>query len=188
MEVGRAFVAVVPPLEVLDAVERLVARLRGSIDLPRARWTTRAQWHVTLQFLGAVDDLDAVVGAVGGACASRTPFTVRLGGGGAFPSARRASVLWLGAVEGGDAFAALADAVGSALRPLGHEPDDRPFHPHLTLARFKRAADARPLIGLLGDGPVGPAWTASEVVVFESLTRPDGAEHVERARLALRGA
>ena len=57
----RAFVAVVPPASVLDAV----ARATAGIDVASVRRTTRAQWHVTLQFLGDVGDVDAVASALG---------------------------------------------------------------------------------------------------------------------------
>ena len=67
---------------------------------------------------------------------------VRLGGGGAFPSERRARVLWLGVDEGAELLAQLAGAVGALLAPLGYEPEDRPFHAHLTLARLGRPSDA----------------------------------------------
>ena len=69
---------------------------------------------------------------------------VRLGGGGAFPSERRAKVLWLGRGRGRRApRRRLAGAVGALLAPLGHEPEDRPFHAHLTLARLARPTDVR---------------------------------------------
>jgi 2'-5' RNA ligase len=80
----------------------------------------------------------------------------------------------------------LAAAVGALLTPLGHEPEARAFHPHLTLARCKTPADLRPVVAALGSDPVGPAWTVSEVVVFESRLRSAGAEYIPRARIPLR--
>ena len=90
----RAFVALVPPDEVLDDV----AALAGALDLADARGTTRPQWHVTLQFLGNQADIDAVGDALEGLPVA--PARVRLGGGGAFPKVRRGRVLWLGLREG----------------------------------------------------------------------------------------
>jgi 2'-5' RNA ligase len=179
--VPRAFVAVVPPPAVLDAVGNVLGRL----EVPGARITRRDQWHLTLQFLGNRADLDAVRTALGDL--ALRPGPVRLGDFGGFPRERRARVLWLGVVEGGPFLVQLVAAVGALLGPLGYPPEDREYHPHLTLARWKTPADLRETVTALETGPVGPAWTVEEVVLFESLTKPTGAEHVERARFALGG-
>lgn len=182
---ARAFVAVVPPPGVLAAVAQrsAAARDHGS----GWRWTGPDQWHLTLQFLGPVADLEAVEAAARGALAPLAPVELRLGGGGAFPSPRRASVLWIGVVEGAEALGRVAVALGEALAPLGHPPDDRRFHPHLTLARLRRPGPATRAVEALGTEPAGPRWRATELVLFESITRDTGAEHRVRARLPLDG-
>jgi 2'-5' RNA ligase len=181
-ETGRGFVAVVPPPAVLDEV---AARSVG-LELPgTARRTTRAQWHLTLQFLGNRVDFDAVAGALADLAVG--PGRLRLGGAGGFPSARRARILWIGLTEGAPYLGQLVAAIGSLLAPLGHEAEARDHHAHLTLARFKAPFDARPLVAALGVDPVGDAWTSAEVVLFRSQTRRTGAEHEERARIALEG-
>jgi RNA 2',3'-cyclic 3'-phosphodiesterase len=109
-----------------------------------------------------------------------------LGGAGAFPSASRASVLWIGLDDGYDALASLAGVVERATEPLGFAPDLRPFHPHLTIARSSRAHALGSLVAALGDGPVGPAWDACEVVLMESDTRPTGAVYREISQFPLR--
>jgi len=177
--VSRAFVAVVPPAEVLDTV----AGALGRPEVPGARLTPRGQWHLTLQFLGNRADVDAVAGALG--LLAVDAGTVQLGGFGAFPSERRGRILWLGVAGGGPFLAHLATAVGALLGPLDHPSEDREYHPHLTLARCKTPTDLRSTVGALPSDPVGPEWTAAEVVLFESTTRPTGAEHVERARIGL---
>ena len=112
---------------------------------------------------------------------------MRLGGGGAFPSERRAKVVWLGVVEGTDLLADLAGAVGALLAPLGHEPEDRPFHAHLTLARLGRPSDARAVVAAIGPDPVGERWRAGEVHLYESTTRREGAEYRLHASFPLGG-
>ncbi|MGH9013773.1 MAG: RNA 2',3'-cyclic phosphodiesterase [Acidimicrobiia bacterium] len=174
----RAFVAVVPPAEVLDAIDAL-----GRPPVPGARWSTRAQWHVTLQFLGNRADVEAVTVALGALSVGGGP--VCLGGAGAFPSERRGRVLWVGAREGGPLLVQLSAAVGALLRPLGHDPEAREYHPHVTLARCKTPTDLREVVAGLADGPVGPAWDVRDVVLFESRTRREGAEYLERARFGL---
>jgi 2'-5' RNA ligase len=183
----RAFVAVVPPHEVLDAVEQVVAPVRPAAP-PRVNWTRRAQWHLTLQFLGRVagDDVDDVVDSLRAVVHGEWPVTLALGGAGAFPSSARASVVWIGLDEGEEELARLAVAVARATEPFGFETDHRDFTPHLTVARSPRTRPLASLVAALGDGPVGPRWDASELVLMESDTRASGAVYreVERFRLA----
>jgi 2'-5' RNA ligase len=178
--VTRAFVAVLPPDDVLDAV----AGVARGLDLgDRARTTTRAQWHVTVQFLGNRADIHAVAGVLDGltVCAA----DARLGGLGAFPRPRRATVLWIGLADGADLFGALAEEVGARLAPLGHELEKRPYHAHLTLARLKDPADLRAVVETGPAGAVGPAWRVGEIVVYESRLRRSGAEYTPRATIPL---
>jgi 2'-5' RNA ligase len=172
-------VAVVPPKEVLDAVGDVVGRL----DVPGARLARRDQWHLTLQFLGNRAELDRVASALGDL--ALRPASVRLGDFGGFPTERRGRVLWLGLVEGGPFLSQLAAAVGALLGPLGYPPEERDFHPHLTLARWKSPTDLRGTVATLERGPVGAAWTVEEVVLFESTTLATGAQHTERGRFRL---
>jgi RNA 2',3'-cyclic 3'-phosphodiesterase len=181
--IGRAFVAVELPDEILDAVAARVERCAAV--KPTLRWARRAQWHVTLQFLGAVDDAHAVQDALREAVRGVPAFDVRLGGGGAFPQPRRGSVLWLGVGEGAGELGTLAAAVTSATARLGFGNEPRPFRPHVTLARSRDAADLRPVVDALGDEPAGPTWRVEDVVLLASETRPEGARYSEVRRFVL---
>ena len=91
-------------------------------------------WHLTLQFLGAVDSV----------AADRLRFSLgEIDLGGAFPSSSRANVLWLGVDRGGDAMMSLQDRVAAAVGDSGLGIDERPFHPHVTLSRIRPPADVR---------------------------------------------
>jgi 2'-5' RNA ligase len=179
-DVGRAFVAVVPPDDVLDAVDAAAAR----VEIPStARRTTRPQWHLTLRFLGNKVDFAAVADALEPLSVRGTP--VQLGAAGAFPTERRGRVLWLGVREGESLLVQLAAAVGALLAPVGYPPEERPYHAHLTLARLKAPTDLRPVVAALGSGPVGRAWTADEVVLFRSKPARGGSEYTAWARFPL---
>ena len=173
-EVGRAFVAVRPPEPVLDAVAERLRAGRPAHWPSTVRWAERAHWHLTLAFLGPVARLAPVVDALGSAAASQPAFPFQLAGAGAFPDAPRARVLWLGAGEGTRRFVALAAAVAEALEPLGHPRQDRPYHPHLTVARRREPAPAGEWIRAIGPEPVGAPWTVREVVVYQSRTAATG--------------
>ncbi len=208
----RAFVAVVPAPSVLDAVDSLVDSLADSADSPPdssgessgeslarlgLRWTRRHQRHLTLQFLGSVPerqmgsvpDGESLAESLGDSLRRCARPTLQLGGGGAFPSARRGSVLWLGLVAGAAELGGLAAAVREATSRSGVDPgDDRPFRPHLTVARRRPPTDLAEAVAALGRGPVGEPWSVDHVVLMDSDTRPDGAVYTEVARLPLGGA
>src|SRR3972149_10703388 len=114
---ARAFVAVVPPDEVLDAVDLALSRARTR--LPGARWSTRDQWHITLQFLGSRVDLDAIAEGMGELTVAAE--SVRVGGHGAFPRERRSTVLWIGVAAGVGMLGRLAGAGGAAPAAAGPE-------------------------------------------------------------------
>lgn len=179
---ARAFLAVVPSGPALDDVARRLAPLQEAE--PRLRWLPREQWHLTLQFLSAVDDAEAVADAVGTAAVSVPRFSAQLAGGGAFPSPRRASVLWLGVREP-EPLVALAGAIEHATAELGHRAEARAYHPHLTVARARRPCSVSRLVDELGGMGPGPAWTVADVALVASDTRPEGAVHTEWDRRPL---
>ena len=175
----RAFVAVQLPYDVLGAISRKTEGLQIHGGRTMKVW----QWHLTLQFLGDDADIGAVAAALDGF--SVAGGRVQLGGAGAFPSARRARVLWLGVIDGNDVLARLAAGVGERMARIGYEPDARPFRPHLTLVRCAAPTDVRAPIAAFGAEPVGPAWDVDTMTVFESDLRPEGARYIERATVPL---
>ena len=145
----------------------------------------RSQWHLTLQFLGNGVDLDACAAAlstVRGAAAS-----LRLGRIGGFPNEKRATVLWMGVLEGGRELSVLAAAVKDAMLPVVPEPDAREYHPHLTLARLARGADLRAAVAAAGRAPIGPRWVADRITLFESVSGSSGHRYRAHAEMMLNG-
>jgi 2'-5' RNA ligase len=186
---ARAFVAVVPPAAVLDAVATAVDALREAVNeavgaaTARTRWTPRSQWHLTLRFLGDHVDLDDAAARL--AEVRFDAFDLRLGGVGAFTRPTRANVLWLGVSEGCAPLTALAGLVSTATEPIV-PADGKSFSAHLTVARFDRPADVRDLVRRPGGEHVGPAWRASEIVLIESRLGGGPAHHHVHARIAAR--
>ncbi len=137
----RLFVAVNLPAETRRSAHEAIAPLREA-RLP-VKWVDEDALHVTLKFLGEVDE--ARSGAIGQALSDAVrgvkSFDVGLGGLGAFPDAERPHVLWLG-LERHPALELLANDVERALAPLGFESELKPFQPHLTLGRARK--NARP--------------------------------------------
>ena len=165
----RLFVAIAPPPAVLDELDALVEPLRTlRLDL---RWTNREAWHVTLAFLGQVDETAAKRLPPRLERAARRHHQVRLAfaGAGAFPSATRANVLWSGLSGDCGALARLAESVAAGASRAGAPPPDkgRRFQPHLTLARCRMPADVTGLVAML-DAYQGQPWIADRVHLVRS--------------------
>lgn len=162
------FVALVPPEDALDDLgEFLVPRQEVQSGF---RWTAREQWHVTLAFMPQVPDraLDDLLARLQRAATRRTPFAVTVSGGGAFPNAARAKVLYAGLdVSDPEELRRLATGARAAAGKAGAEAGGGHFHPHLTLARLGRSVDATKWIRVL-DAYRGPTWDAQEIALVES--------------------
>jgi 2'-5' RNA ligase len=170
----RLFVAIVPPPAVLDELEAAVAPLRPA--WPGLRWTGTPAWHLTLAFLGEVsEDTAAALAPRLGRAAHRHPsLALSFAGGGAFPAAGRARVLWTGIRGDRPALTALARSVAAGARRAGAPPPDegRPFRPHVTLARCREPANVRALVEALS-GYAGASWTAPDIHLIRSYQGPE---------------
>ncbi|MFI5269612.1 MAG: RNA 2',3'-cyclic phosphodiesterase [Chloroflexota bacterium] len=134
----RAFLAVDVDRHIREQAIRVQKALQPAT--PGAKWVDPALCHVTLKFLGSVrtEQVPAIAAAARRAAETLPAFGLSFRGIGAFPRWRGARVLWMGVAEASAPLAGLHAAVERALAPLGFEPEDRPFSPHLTLARFKQ--------------------------------------------------
>ncbi len=174
---SRLFVAVPVAQDVREAVGRLMEQLAGApIDVRgpgQPRWVRVDGLHLTLRFLGATPDgrVGELAAALASAAQGVAPFRVELGGGGAFPDARRPRVLWIGIGAGAPELGALARRLDGELERLGWPPDRRPFAAHLTLARTDGVAGADEKAARLielGRG-VRLGWMADSLVLYKSL-------------------
>jgi 2'-5' RNA ligase len=148
-ETLRAFVAVEVSETVAERAGALVDRLRGSSAGGEVKWVQPHHFHLTLKFLGQTPrpDLPALSEALQRVSATAAPFTLELGGLGAFPTVRRPRVVWLGVTAGGEALARLAGATETACEALGWAREEKPYRAHLTLGRVRersRGAPSRP--------------------------------------------
>ena len=180
---ARLFVAAEVPERIRGAFSRMRDELARRV--PAARWVRAEGMHLTFKFLGSTprSRLTELGDAVAAAASARTPFRLTTGAVGRFGSARRPRVLWI-ALEGDlEACASLAASVEAALEPMGFPAEKRPFHPHLTLARF---AAERPASVPEPTGPAlestlgGLSFPVDAIVLFESLASRGGARYEVR--------
>jgi 2'-5' RNA ligase len=168
---ARIFVAVPLPDEArLALIDRL-----GSLDLPGSV-VPPANWHITLRFLGWTDDVayDRLLAALDQGDLGRE-FEIELGEMGAFPRAKRATVLWLAVAKGRTRLEEVAAEVEDAVQGAGFQAEDRPFRAHLTLSRIRPPVDVTGLIDSFRWASLG--WRCRSVVVYRSHLGRGGARY-----------
>jgi 2'-5' RNA ligase len=181
-------------IDIGDAIRASAAALQKDLAKTGAevKWAAPESMHVTLLFLGEVDDreLHAVCRAVKGAASAEPPFALRVAGVGAFPTARRPKVLWAGVTDGAEPLQRLNAALEERMLELGcYRKEERGYTPHLTLGRVKRDADS---FALAAEIPKRLAWgggatTVDEVLVYSSETDRDGPVYTVIGRAPLSG-
>ncbi|WP_150236973.1 RNA 2',3'-cyclic phosphodiesterase [Nocardiopsis quinghaiensis] len=164
----RLFAALDPPADVVDALREAVDR--GRRHDPGLRWSGPRDWHLTLVFLGEVDEerLPALTDALGGEVRAHRPLCLAAHGWGTFPpGGGRSSVLWAGLDGDTEALGALADGLRAAAAGTGVPVEQRPYVPHITVARSRPARDLTDTVRALG--PLrSRMWRAHEVRLVES--------------------
>lgn len=183
----RLFLALdLPEVHRQEVAER-AGRLRSR--LPAARWVRPEGLHLTLAFLGAVDAdrVPELTAAVAPVFAAAAPFAVTVGGGGTFPPARPARVAWVGLHAGPELTALQRNVAAAALGTLGREPEARPFHAHVTVARPRRPWNRRASedFARAFEGTLGEPFEATEGVLYRSELGPGGSRYTALERYPL---
>lgn len=173
----RLFVAVQPSEEVLSLVQALPRP-----NLSKLRWTTPAQWHVTLRFLGEVGHAEPVSEAL-----RQVPEALRGAGVTTVEAVLGPAVAWFTGrkilqvpVAGTDV---LADIVASSTAAWGEAPEAGPFAGHLTLARVRGPAEGP---ANLAGTPIHAAWRVDEFVLVSSTLGAGGAHYETLETVPLR--
>ncbi len=183
MPLTRAFLA----LE-LDAATRdhLQARVEA---LPSVRFVARATWHITLAFLGEIDDvgLAAATASAQEVAAQMAPFSLRTAGIGIFGTPDAPKVIWIGVTGDRPALFRLQQLVAQALDRRQIAFDHR-FSPHITLARLQQpltVAEAEGLAGVMGQPIDGPSLAVTHISLMRSDRLPTGAVYINLVRAEL---
>ena len=183
----RLFVAIEPPPAALDELSAAVDPLR--LAAPELRWASSASWHLTLAFLGEVDErlLPELSTRLQRAAGRHPSRELAIAGAGAFPSPARARVLWAGIRADARGLAALAASVAAAARRAGAPPPDegRKYRPHLTLARCREPVAVAGLIQPLAAFSGAP-WTARSIHLVHSIPSSGGPRYEDVARWPLK--
>jgi RNA 2',3'-cyclic 3'-phosphodiesterase len=189
----RLFVAVELGDQMVRVATETAARLRREIAPQiRAAWVPPANMHLTVRFIGHVDDsrapaiLEALTPAL-----DIDPFDVDLGGCGCFPPSGPPRVIWVGLARGLPSLAAMHHAFDRRLLPFGFEPETRPFGAHLTLARIKDAekrASAAVREAIRTHRPASAQSHVTRATIFQSHLSSKGPRYEALAHVPLAGA
>jgi RNA 2',3'-cyclic 3'-phosphodiesterase len=173
------------------AARQLQQRLRrAGVDLA-ARWVPEDNLHITLWFLGTVGDAQAAAVVDGLRPAwGIASFSIAVSGAGVFPPSGPPRIVWLGVADGAPCLSQLHRELADRLVPLGFEPERRPYHPHVTIARVKDAdrtasRDARAILEAADLRP--GSGEVRSVTLFQSHVSSAGARYVPLLRVPLKG-
>ena len=151
-------------------------------------WVAADNLHVTVKFLGGVDETRLAEAAAGLQRGATVPaFEAEICGLGAFPTTGRPRVLWAGA-PGSPAFTRLAEGIDGALAGLGFPPEGRGFTPHVTLGRVREPRRDVALTEALEAAAARPfgAFRVERVSLMRSDLSPRGARYTELTAVLLR--
>lgn len=192
MAAWRCFVGLPLPGDYQQGLERARKEL-ASVLRSRMSWTRPGNWHLTLKFLGDVDQalVPEIMEALSGI--QWEAFAMQGGGAGVFPPQlppgpgrrrRPPRVLWVGLEQGAAECARLSGAVDRALEPLGFEREQKAYMAHLTVARIKRPqSDDWDRAVRVAAGLPWPAFSAREMVLWRSVLSAGGPTYTRLASL-----
>ncbi len=175
----RLFVAI----ELPDTLKEEVFAIRN--DLPGGRWVSPDQLHLTLRFIGEVDEQTLLAVKKGLSTVRGAPFQLAVAGIGHFPPAKSPRILWAG-VHADSTLLLVQRGVESALQHAGIPGETRPFAPHITIARLKGTplSLVREFEQLHGSFAPSPFQVAA-FHLFESIFSGNSVSHVKLAEYPL---
>jgi 2'-5' RNA ligase len=167
----------------LENVQGLMKNIGGKVS-----WTSRAQMHLTLQFLGDTENdlIPQIIGVMKSAAREVPPFTFDVEKIGAFPPRGIPRILWVGVSEC-PPLLKLQQLIETGLKPLGFDPEERGFTPHLTLGRVREKPDLQKYQKVMAENQNFTAGRqqVNKVILFSSDLQPTGAIHTALAEVPL---
>jgi 2'-5' RNA ligase len=184
----RIFIALDIPADIRARMVEFMERARSYAS--DARWARPEGLHVTLKFVGEVkeDKLERIKSAL--VAVKAAPFPVTFANAGFFPTPKSPRVFWIG-VSGGDALSQLAAGIDNATERAGVQKEQRPYSPHLTLARAGSSPGAqqqlKPLASFLqtASSPHFGTMTAEEFWLYQSQLQRGGSKYTKLQRFGL---
>jgi len=196
----RIFIGIDLDPEVRTRIERFLEGVEGFA--PEARWVRPESLHITLKFVGEqmAERVQAITEHL--QLVESSAFEIRAGGYGFFPTAKAPRVFWIG-IHAGPQLAELAENIDIATAEVGIPREDRPYSPHLTLARAGAGRRSGSPKWRKGDGPNATfavlekrlaamgdldfgAMTAHEFILYQSHLSPKGSKYTKLQRFPMK--
>ncbi len=193
----RIFIGIDIDPEVRARIARFLEGVQGFA--PEARWVRPESLHITVKFIGEQpsERVEAITERL--RRVESSAFEIRSAGYGFFPTAKAARVFWIG-IQAGPQLAAVAGKIDMAVADLGIPREDRPFSPHLTLARaggrsgspkWRKGdgpnaifATLEKRLAAMGELDFG-TMTAREFILYQSQLSPGGSKYTKLQRFPL---
>ena len=175
----RSFIAVKISTGQRQKIADLIGDLRASEA--RVKWVRPENMHVTLKFLGEVDErnLPEIFDSFEKSLTNDQAFAFNIQNIGCFPNIRRPRVIWVGIERGKDELKVLAKKVDNLMSEFGFEREKRGFSPHLTIGRVKDTRGIESVTGRFdGIDFNTESCVIDEVVFFQSILRREGPTYI----------
>lgn len=190
----RLFVAIELDKGAVKGLERFCDRLQTEYELDdRAiKWVKASSMHLTLKFLGDVDDreIPSVCNTLNQVVSQFDPFEFEIANCGCFPPKGAARIVWVGINKGQEDLKALAEAIDMACNEIGFTLENKPYRAHLTLARIKQAKlgfEAREAIEKVEPFSLANQ-SVGQVVLIDSTRSRNGPEYTSMHHATLGGS
>ena len=196
----RIFIGIDLDPEVRTRIARFIEGVEGFA--PDARWARPESLHITLKFIGEQppERVEAITERL--RRVESSAFEIRAGGYGFFPTAKAPRVFWIG-IHAGPQLAKLAESIDTTVAEVGIPQEERPYSPHLTLARAGAGRRSGSPKWRKGDGPNATfavlekrlaamgeldfgKMTAREFILYQSQLSPAGSKYTKLQRFPLR--
>ncbi len=185
----RSFLAIELPRAILKRIEEVQEDLKQSHS--DVRWVNPEKIHLTLKFFGNIEEgkVEPIVKSIEELIHATSPFHLMVIGVGAFPHLKNPRVIWMGLRDGEEVLTSFQKQLETQLGNIGIQPEDRPFHPHLTLGRMRSNKGKEELLKRMekyieerfGDIHV------ERVILFKSDLRPSGPIYTPLREIKLGG-
>jgi len=172
----RSFLAIEIPGIILKKIDEVQRDLKSTgADV---RWTNPEKIHLTLKFFGNIEEsgIESIVKSLEGAARDTSRFSLKVRGVGAFPHFKSPRVIWMGMVDEREVLAPFQKQLEKDLEKIGYMPEERMFHPHLTLGRMQSGKGKEGLIGKMEkyrEEEFGE-FQVERIVLFKSDLKPMG--------------
>ena len=184
----RLFIAIDISVQARQLAAAHAEELKRSHPDSRVSWTKPGNLHLTLKFLGDVEEerIADVIDSLRRVTVGTPSFRLEISGAGVFPSARKPKVLWLGVHDTSGQLRRIAKVIDEDLNGLGFPREDREFSPHLTIGRIRDSRNGREVAEAHSKYTFEPVkFAVAGLVLYSSKLSSSGSEYTPIARFKL---